>query len=229
MDPASRGATEGAIQPRSRRVSQTHLARRAETLRRLHDGAALLVLPNVWDPVGARVLEAHGAPAVATASAAVSASLGAPDGEVIDRVTMLDTIARIARSVDVPLTADIERGYGETIDELERTIAGVLDAGAAGINLEDSLEEGGRRRSIDAQCLRLSAARAVASARGVPLRALGVERVSVGPFLFRACLRTFVEIAGDLLAERGADRLESALWRAEVAAFLRGPGEASSG
>ena len=97
-----------------------------------------MVLPNVWNPIGARVLQAKGYPAVATASAAISASLGYPDGERIKRATLIDLVGRIAASVDVPVTADIEAGYGTSTTELEDTIAAVIEPGVVGVNLEDS-------------------------------------------------------------------------------------------
>src|SRR5690348_12734199 len=102
---------------------------KAERLLHLHNDGGMLVLPNVWDPIGARVLERKGYPAVATASAAVSAMLGYADGEKIRRETLVDVIGRIARSVDVPVTADIEAGYGGSIDELGETIEQVITAG----------------------------------------------------------------------------------------------------
>jgi 2-methylisocitrate lyase-like PEP mutase family enzyme len=75
-----------------------------------------------WNPIGARILAAKGYPAVATASAAVSASLGYEDGEKIRRSTLIDLMGRIARSVDVPVTADLEAGYGDSLSELEVTV-----------------------------------------------------------------------------------------------------------
>lgn len=90
---------------------------KAELLLSLHRGGDLLVLPNIWDPIGARILAAKGYPAIATASAAVSASLGYQDGEKINRSTLIELLGRIARSVDVPVTADIETGYGESLSE----------------------------------------------------------------------------------------------------------------
>src|SRR4051812_6796836 len=102
---------------------------KALALLNLHTGGKLLVLPNVWDPIGARILAAKGYPAVATASAAISAALGYADGEKIRRATMIDVIGRIARSVDVPVTADIEAGYAESIDQLRETTEMVIDSG----------------------------------------------------------------------------------------------------
>src|SRR3954468_11911412 len=103
------------------KMSNRSQKEKAEALLALHRGGDPLVLPNIWDPIGARILAAKGYPAVATASAAVSASLGYQDGERIHRSTLIDLLGRIARSVDVPVTADIETGYGESLAELELT------------------------------------------------------------------------------------------------------------
>ncbi|HEY6871512.1 MAG TPA: isocitrate lyase/phosphoenolpyruvate mutase family protein [Geobacteraceae bacterium] len=142
---------------------------KAEILLALHTHGDLLVLPNVWNPIGARILEKKGYPAVATASAAISASLGYQDGEKIKRSTALDLIERIARSVDVPVTADIETGYGESLSELEVTAQQVIESGLVGVNIEDSLEAGGALRTIEEQCRRISTLRQVADRHGVHL------------------------------------------------------------
>lgn len=143
--------------------------RKAEALRALHAGDDVLLLPNIWNPIGARILEEKGFPAVATASAAVSASLGYADGERISRATLLEIVGRIARSVQVPVTADVENGYADTLDGLEETARLVIDAGVAGINLEDSPAEGGPLRSVGEQCERIAAVRDAATRTGVPL------------------------------------------------------------
>ena len=142
---------------------------KAEILLSLHMRSDLLVLPNVWNPIGSRILERKGYPAVATASAAISASLGYQDGEKIKRSTLIDLIERIARSVDVPVTADIEAGYGETLPQLEVTVQQIIEAGVAGVNIEDSLEGGGALRTIEDQCQRISLLRQVADRHGVHL------------------------------------------------------------
>lgn len=141
---------------------------KAKVLRSLHMGGETLVLPNVWNPIGARILAKKGFPAVATASAAISASLGYQDGEKIKRSTLIDIIGRIARSVDVPVTADIETGYGESLSELKITAEQLLECGVVGVNIEDSLE-GGALRPVEEQCQRISALREVADRRGMHL------------------------------------------------------------
>lgn len=143
--------------------------KKAETFLALHHDPKLLVLPNIWDPLGARMLQGLGYPAVATASAAVAFSLGYDDGEKITFDRMLDVIRSIAGSVDVPLTADIERGYSQSLDGLAENTRLVLEAGAVGINLEDSFEEGGDLRSVDDQCARIKAVRMAAASAGIPL------------------------------------------------------------
>lgn len=131
--------------------------------RALHTGAAPLVLVNAWDAMSARIIEAAGAPAVATTSAGVAWSLGAPDGDALDRAAAVELVRRVCAAVSVPVTADIESGFGATPDEVAETIHAVLDAGAAGVNLEDSRHDGsGTLRHVDDQCDRLAAARAAA-------------------------------------------------------------------
>jgi len=140
---------------------------KAQTLRDLHLAGPLLILPNVWDPIGARILAHKGYPAVATASAAISASLGFEDGEVIHRDTMIEAVSRISRSIDIPLTADMEKGYGDSLSELAETVVALLDTGAVGVNLEDSVSEGASLRSVDEQCQRIACVREPAATYGV--------------------------------------------------------------
>ncbi|HEU0177465.1 MAG TPA: isocitrate lyase/phosphoenolpyruvate mutase family protein [Blastocatellia bacterium] len=269
---------------------------KAEALLSIHRDGGLLVLPNIWDPIGARILEAKGYPAVATASAAVSASLGYQDGEKINRSTLIDLLGRIARSVNVPVTADIEAGYGESLAELELTAREVIEAGVVGVNIEDSLENGAGLRAIDEQRRRISTLRQIADSQGVHLiinarvdsfvtpsfgngrqameeavmrarayaeagadciypigpgdeatvrmlrdriespinilasptaaplsvlREIGINRVSFGPFVFRSCLRKFVDIVEGLNADGDYASLGNPMSREEVAEYLR--------
>lgn len=142
---------------------------KAETLRRLHHLPQPLLLPNIWNPIGARVLEHKGFPAVATASAAVSASLGFADGERLRLSTILDVFERIVGSVSLPVTADLEAGYGDSLEELAETVDAVLQTGVVGINIEDSVVEGESRRSLEDQCERLRVVRSRADSADVPL------------------------------------------------------------
>jgi 2-methylisocitrate lyase-like PEP mutase family enzyme len=143
--------------------------KKAEILLSLHTNGKLLILPNIWSPIGARILEAKGYPAIATASAAVSASLGYEDGEKIKFSTLIYIISRIAGSVDTPVTADIESGYAKTIAQLEETILQIIDSGVVGINIEDSLDESHALRSIEEQCGRIAKIREVSAHIGLHL------------------------------------------------------------
>ena len=105
--------------------------------RSLHRPGQPLVLPNAWDAASARLIEEAGAAAIATTSAGVAWSIGAGDGEAMGRDRALDLIARVASTVSVPVSADIEGGYAEDPDGIAETIRRVLDAGAVGVNLED--------------------------------------------------------------------------------------------
>jgi 2-methylisocitrate lyase-like PEP mutase family enzyme len=105
--------------------------------RRLHRGPGALVLPNAWDVASARIVEEAGFPAIATTSAGIAFSLGYPDGQRIPREEMIARIARIVRAVKVPVTADVEAGYGSTPEDAARTTRELIQAGAVGMNLED--------------------------------------------------------------------------------------------
>ena len=150
-------------------MSKHSQQRKAKDLLRLHANGGLLVLPDVWNPIGARILAAKGYPAAATASAALSASMGYADGERIQRSTLIEFLGRIARSVEVPVTADIEAGYAGTPAELEETVRQVIGSGVVGINIEDSLEEGGALRSVTEQAARIAHLRRVADKLDLPL------------------------------------------------------------
>jgi 2-methylisocitrate lyase-like PEP mutase family enzyme len=139
------------------------LEARAAELLALHHAEEPLVLPNAWDPASAAVIARAGAKAIATSSAGVAWALGYPDGELIGRDEMLEAVARIGRAVDIPVTADLERGY----DDVGATVAAAIDCGAVGANIEDSTS-GGSLVDADEQASRLRAGREAAVAAGVP-------------------------------------------------------------
>lgn len=137
---------------------------RAATFHGLHDHRSRpLVLVNVWDAASARLVEDAGATAIATTSAGVAWSLGRPDGNTLTRAEAMDAVARIAASVSVPVTVDIESGYADDADGVARTVDAVLEAGAVGINIEDG------RLHPEALADRIGAARRAAERAGVPL------------------------------------------------------------
>jgi 2-methylisocitrate lyase-like PEP mutase family enzyme len=139
------------------------LESKCELLRSLHRPTAPLVLPNAWDAATARAVAAAGFPAVATTSAGVAAALGYEDHEGAPAGEMLAAAARIARSVDVPLTVDAEAGYGMTAAELVAELKGV---GAAGCNLEDTDHAAQALRDPARQAAWLRAVRQGASGQG---------------------------------------------------------------
>lgn len=146
----------------------------AAAFRALHarDASRLLVLPNVWDAMSARMVELAGASALATTSSGISWALGRPDGHGLSRDEMLDALGRITRAVRIPVSADIEGGYGPTPTNVIETVRGVIDAGAVGINLEDTPGEGAAAiMSIERQSERIAAARHAAADRDVYINA----------------------------------------------------------
>jgi len=143
---------------------------KAARLRALHHGDRPLVLVNVWDVAGAKIIEELGFPAVATASAGVSASLGFDDNESIGRDAMLAAVKRIAGSVNIPVTADLEAGYGPTVEDAVATARGAIEAGAVGLNFEDSAhKDTPDLYDADLQAERIRAIRATGESMGVPL------------------------------------------------------------
>jgi 2-methylisocitrate lyase-like PEP mutase family enzyme len=157
---------------------------KAAALLALHSGPGF-VLPNAWDAGSARVLEQVGFPAIATTSAGIAWACGVPDGGAIDRESMLEHIGRIVDAVGVPVTADLEDGYGATPEEVARTVARAAELGAVGANIEDVT--GGRLYGIEEAVERLSAARAAAPS---------------GTFVLNARTDTyFVGVEGDVFAE----------------------------
>ncbi len=143
---------------------------KARAFRALHTQNPL-VLPNVWDAISARMVEKAGALALATTSAGISWSLGVPDGGHLERDALCAVLRNIVRVTDLPVSADIERGYGaETPDDVAETVAAVLDAGVVGVNLEDSVGPAGASlRSIPEQVRCIQRARESALAKGQDL------------------------------------------------------------
>ncbi len=156
---------------------------RAACFRKLH-AQRPLVLPNAWDAGSARVIEQAGALAIATTSAGVSWSLGYGDGQKLRREDMIRTVGSIVRAVAVPVTADIEGGYGEgSAQDVTETVRAMIAIGVAGINLEDTPGKNGETLlSPDAQAGRIRAAREAAFAAGGDL----VINARIDVYLFQA-------------------------------------------
>jgi 2-methylisocitrate lyase-like PEP mutase family enzyme len=146
---------------------------RATELLRLHQrGARILLVINAWDVASAKLVEELGSPCVATTSGGVAAAHGYADGERIDRETVLRAVARIVDGVSVPVTADLEAGYGATPEDVAETVRLALAAGVAGFNLEDGYPPAERARAVirdvAEQAERLRAAREACESAGVP-------------------------------------------------------------
>jgi 2-methylisocitrate lyase-like PEP mutase family enzyme len=145
-------------------------ARKADQLRKLHTTGRILILPNAWDVASARIFEDLGYPAIATTSAGIAASLGYPDGQHISRDEMLDMVGRIARAVHVPVTADLEAGYGPTTDDMVATVKAMATAGAVGMNLEDITgSDESTHVDLATQIEKIRAIRRAGESIGVPL------------------------------------------------------------
>jgi len=145
-------------------------AEKAEKLRKLHHGPRVLALPNAWDVVSARILEEVGHPAIATSSAAVAFSLGYPDGQRISGREMLDAVARISRAARVPVTADLESGYGKTPEEIADFTKAMVASGAVGLNFEDVTgDDESTHVELELQVKKIHAIRETAAAMGVPI------------------------------------------------------------
>jgi 2-methylisocitrate lyase-like PEP mutase family enzyme len=146
------------------------LKAKADAFRSMHHAPPLLVLPNAWDAVTARLFVQAGARAIATTSAGVAATLGYADGQNVPSELMMQAIARIANAVSVPVTADIESGYADSPKELGESMRAVINAGAIGVNLEDATGDSSQPLfTLEEQIERLRAARQAADNINVPV------------------------------------------------------------
>lgn len=204
-------------------------ARKAEQLRKLHGGPRILVLPNVWDVASARIIEELGFPAIATTSAGIAASLGYPDGQKISRDEMLSMVARIASAVRVPVTADLEAGYGVTIEDMITTVKAMVAAGAVGMNLEDVTgSDESSQVELPLQVEKIQAIRKVGESLGVPLvlnARTDVYLMPIGPAETRfertvERLRAYHHAGADCLFAPGLNNGETI---AKLAQALRAP------
>lgn len=136
----------------------------------MHTGKAVLLLPNVWDVASARIVEDAGFPAIATTSAGIAFSQGFPDGQKIPAAQMIAAIAGLAAAVEVPVTADVEAGYGSKPEDASRTAHDVIEAGAVGMNFEDATGDPNHPLTeLSLQLERIRAIRETAETLAVPL------------------------------------------------------------
>jgi 2-methylisocitrate lyase-like PEP mutase family enzyme len=147
-------------------MDRTAYANRARAFLDRHAGPGAFVLPNVWSPGTAKVVAAAGFDVLATTSAGIAFSLGLPDDGSIGRERMLAEIAAIAEAVDVPVSADVESGYGPEAEDVARTVTGVIAVGAVGANVEDAVA--GSLLEVSRAVERVEAARQAADQSGLP-------------------------------------------------------------
>jgi 2-methylisocitrate lyase-like PEP mutase family enzyme len=178
-------------------VNAAALAAQADELRALHAPGSPLLLVNAWDPPSARRLMQDGHPAIATTSAGVAEALGYEDGNVTPPDEMLAAVGRIAAVVDVPVSADLEAGYGLEPQDL---VDGLLRAGAVGLNFEDTDHAGGGMVDAESQAERLAAIKGAGSDAGVEV----VLNARVDVFLHDGEVEEAIR-RGRLYAEAGAD------------------------
>ncbi len=142
---------------------------KAIQLHKLHHTDRLLILPNVWDVLGARLLEDIGYTAIATASASIAFSNGYPDGEKIPFKNLLQTLNQITDSVNLPVTADIESGYAKNDSDFRENIKRILETGIVGINIEDTNHITKTLNSVSTQCKKIREIREIANNMDIPL------------------------------------------------------------
>jgi len=193
-------------------------AEKAEKFRKLHHGPRLLLLANAWDVASARILEECGHPAIATSSAAVAYSLGYVDGQRISRDEMLEVAGRIASATNIPVTADLEAGYGTTPKDMADTVKAAIAAGIIGVNLEDVTgDDESSLVDLPLQVEKIRAIREAASSAGVPFvlnARTDIYLVPVGPEATRfertvERLRAYRDAGADCLFAPGVYDLET--------------------
>jgi 2-methylisocitrate lyase-like PEP mutase family enzyme len=144
-------------------------AEKAELFRKQHQNDKMLILPNCWDALSARLIEAVGFPSVATASVATALVNGYADGEKIPFQVLLKQVREITTAVNVPVSVDLERGFAEDLEKLKENIKALIDNGAIGLNIEDGLSDGKGLVNLDQQCRIIATIRETGIQCGVPI------------------------------------------------------------
>lgn len=142
---------------------------KAKQFHHLHHSGKMLILPNIWDPLGGALLENLQYPAIATASASMSYTSGYSDGENLPFNKFLTLLTKIASSVNIPVTADIESGYAVNDKQLEENIKRLISTGIVGINIEDSDKKTNTLVPIESQCNRIRIIKKASAEMGISL------------------------------------------------------------
>lgn len=148
---------------------KTEQRKKAEIFLELHHSDKILILPNIWDILGAKLLEKFRLKAIATASSSIAYTNGYKDGQQINFNRLLGILTSICNFTHLPVTADIERGYAKDNMELSDNIKRLIRSGIIGINIEDSMIDGGELISIEQQCEKIKLIRQVTKQEGIPL------------------------------------------------------------
>ncbi len=193
------------------------LQTRAEAFRQMHLGTDIVVLPNAWDHASAALMVAAGFPVIATTSAGIAFAQGYADGERLGRARMLELTGRIAAQSTVPVSADLEAGYGPAPEDVAATVAGAIEVGLVGCNIEDADPGTGRLFDFDLAVARIRAGRAASDRLKVPF----VLNARTDPYLARvgdaeACFAESVR-RGNAYLDAGA-----------ACVFVPGPGDAET-
>lgn len=158
----------------------------AEKFQAAHQSEKLLILPNAWDAGSAVIFEKQGFEAIGTTSAGIAFSLGYPDGQCIELSDLLDCVKKINRRINVPLSVDLETGYGENMEQIQKSVEQMLDCGAVGLNLEDGIMgDTPSLFDIREQCNKIAALHQLKAKTGIP-------------FVINARTDTFWLLKGDL-------------------------------
>ncbi|OAI50265.1 hypothetical protein AYO37_01255 [Opitutia bacterium SCGC AG-212-L18] len=146
-----------------------HQLKKAQSFKALHQKGDPLIIYNIWDAGSAREVESAGAKAIGTSSWAVAKSKGVQDGEHLPLSEVLFNVERIMTSVKVPVTIDIEGGYGKTPAEVSKTIEGLIKRGIVGVSFEDQIIGEKELYSSPDQCDRIRAIRAISNKYSMPI------------------------------------------------------------
>jgi 2-methylisocitrate lyase-like PEP mutase family enzyme len=198
-------------------MTSNDASKKTEQFHDMHFGPDVLVLPNAWDHLSAALFVAAGFPAIATTSAGVAYVHGHADGEHLGRDRMLEIVGRIAQQSAVPVTADLEAGYGAAPDDVALTVDGAIDAGLAGCNIEDSDPRTGSLFDFDRSVARIRAGRAAADRRNTK-------------FVLNARADPFLRKFGDAEASfrEAVRRANAYLSAGATSAFVPGPNDAET-
>lgn len=193
------------------------LKEKTAAFRDMHFNGAMVLLPNAWDHASAALMVEAGFPVIATTSAGIALARGYPDGEKMSRDAMLGICGEIARQSAVPVTADLEAGYGPGPEDVAATVTGAIEAGLVGCNIEDANPETRELFEFDEAVERIRAGRVAADGLGVP-------------FVLNARADPYLKPVGNAEAnfQEAVRRSNAYLAAGATCAYVPGPGDAET-